>query len=94
VTKAQQQIAAFILGVIFVIALLTLAIAVPEPTDFQYLVFRVVLSLAAAGAASMIPGSIQVEIANWLRAGGALAVFVIVFFFNPASLVRGEPTDR
>ncbi|MEL4896689.1 hypothetical protein [Crocosphaera sp. Alani8] len=32
----------------------------------------------------MIPGFLELNIAKWLRAGGALAIFVIVYFYNPA----------
>ena len=81
---------AFAFGVIFVVTLLVLAIALPKPTSFQYTVFRIVLALAAAGVAAMMPGFIHVKLESTvgllLRAGGALAVFVIVFFFNPARL--------
>lgn len=94
-TKRSERLAAFAFGVFFVVVLLVLALFVPKPTPFQYTVFRVVLALAAAGAAAMIPGFLQVQIAQWLRAGGALAVFVIVFFYNPAQLVtHTEPLER
>ena len=86
-TKKLQQILAFVFGVTFVIVLIVLAVAIPDPTSFQYTTFRVILALAAAGIAVMIPGFLQVTISNWLRAGGALGVFVVVYFFNPASLV-------
>lgn len=92
-----QMIVAFIFGVAFVITLLLLAIKFPRPTDFQYNVFRIVLSLAAAGVGAMIPGFINIEVnptvGFLIRAGGALAVFVIVFFFNPASLVKPKDGD-
>jgi hypothetical protein len=86
--KATERLLAFAFGVIFVAVLLLLAIFFPNPTPFQYQVFRVVLSLAAGGVASMIPGFLTLRVANWLRAGGALAVFAIVYFYNPASLVK------
>lgn len=89
-TKSVQRQTAFAFGVIFVVVLLVLAMAVPNPTPFQYTVFRIVLSLAAAGVAAMIPGFIEVEVSGWVRAGGALAVFVIVFFYNPAAIVVPE----
>jgi hypothetical protein len=60
---------------------------IPQPTSFQYTFFRVVLAAAAAGFVSMTPGFIQVKVSNWLRAGGALGVFVVVYFFSPAVLV-------
>jgi hypothetical protein len=86
----SQVIVAFVFGVVFVVALIVLSISFPNPTAFQYNVFRIVLSLAAAGFAAMIPGFINIEISATakmlVRAGGAMAVFVIVFFFNPAQL--------
>ncbi len=86
-----QQITAFTFGVIFVTALLVLAVKFPEPTSFQYMVFRIVLALAAGGVGAMIPGFLKVEVKPGIRAGGALAVFVIVFFFNPAKLTGVVP---
>jgi hypothetical protein len=86
-----QQITAFTFGVIFVTALLVLAVKFPEPTSFQYMVFRIVLALAAGGVGAMIPGFLKVEVKPGIRAGGALAVFVVVFFFNPAKLTGVMP---
>jgi len=91
--KKHQQLAAFAFGVLFVVAMLLVSIFVPRPTDFQYLVFRIVLALATAGVAAMIPGFLQVNVSTFLRAGGALAVFVVVFFYNPATLVVNNSSD-
>ncbi len=84
---AIQKRIAFLFGVVFVLLLLIIAIGFPSPTPFQYTIFRITISLAAAGVAAMIPGFITIEIANWVRAGGALGVFVVVYFYNPAALV-------
>ena len=96
--KALQQKLAITFGIAFLLALGVLALFVPHPTPFQYLVFRVVLALAAAGVAAMLPGFLEVNIPNWLRAGGALAVFVVVYFYNPAALVapisQPDPTSQ
>lgn len=94
-----QIVIAFVFGVVFVVTLIVLAIKFPHPTPFQYNVFRVVLSLAAAGVAAMIPGFIDIEVSATMglliRAGGALAVFVMVFFFNPAQLAsEGESRNQ
>ena len=89
--KQIQHWTAFSFGVVFVIVLLAMAIFFPNPTAFQYTIFRSVLSLAAAGVAAMIPGFITISISNWLRAGGALAVFAVVYFYNPAALVSSVP---
>jgi hypothetical protein len=54
----------------------------------QFEIVRIILALAAGGVAAMIPGLLNLELtaaANLaLRAGGALAVFVIVYFYSPA----------
>ncbi len=93
--KSQERVAAFAFGTLFVVVLLFLAIFHPNPTPFQYTVFRIVLALAAGGVAAMIPGFLSVSISNWLRGGGALAVFVIVYFFSPAKLTGvDENTQR
>jgi hypothetical protein len=77
-------------GLTFFVCLIVLAIRFPNPTGFQYTVFRIILSLAAAGVAAMIPGFINLDLSPTqgflLRAGGALAVFAIVYFFNPAEI--------
>lgn len=90
--KKIQETLAFVFGIVFVVVLLVLAVAFPNPPPFQYTIFRVVLALATAGVAAMIPGFLQVTIPKWLRAGGALAVLVLVYFYNPAALVSREPT--
>ncbi len=91
---AAQIILAFIFGVIFVVVLIVLAVKFPNPTSFQRTIFRITLSLAAAGVAAMIPGFINLDVNPTtglvIRAGGALAIFVIVFFFNPADRPEQE----
>lgn len=92
VSKSTEKLIAVIFGVIFVAAILALAVVFPTPTPFQYTVFRIVLAIAAAGFVSMTPGFLEVTVSNWVRAGGALAVFVILFFYNPADLVTSATT--
>lgn len=54
--KTTERYLAFFFGVGFLVALLVLAIFFPNPSPFQYFVFRSVLSLAASGFATMLPG--------------------------------------
>ncbi|WP_286262039.1 hypothetical protein [Thalassotalea atypica] len=84
--KETEKLLAYIFGVTFVLAILAAAIFIPKPEPFQYEVFKIVLALATAGVAAFIPGFISVKVGDWVRAGGAIAVFVIVFFFSPARL--------
>ena len=84
---------AFIFGVVFVVVMLAIALFVPNPTPTQWFTFRVVLALAAAGVGAMLPGLISVNAGTYVKAGGALALFVLVFWFNPAKLVTNSQTD-
>jgi len=92
---STQVIVALVCRVSFAITLLVLAIKFPIPTPFQHTVFRIVLSLPAAGFAAMMPAFIDLKINPgsllYLQAGGALAVFAVVFFFDPAPLALLPP---
>ena len=82
---------AFAFGVIFLAAILAIAVLLPNPTPQQFMIFRIVIAVAAAGVAAVIPGLLAVNLSAGkklaIRAGGALAVLVIVYFFSPAGLV-------
>ncbi len=75
----------FVFGVVFIIVMLTIALLKPDPSAFQFKVFHTVLSLAGAGIGAMLPGFLEVKMKKYLRAGGAFAIFAIVYF-NPALL--------
>lgn len=82
--------AAFTFGVSFVLLMVATAFLKPEPTAYQYTVFRIVISLAAAGVGAILPGFLDVSFKKWLRAGGALALFVLVYTVKPVLL---DPVD-
>ncbi len=84
---------AYLFGVVFIVVLLVLAVLFPTPTATQFFVFRVVLSLAAAGIGAVLPGLISVNFHKLVRAGGALALFVIVYLVNPPALVVTADAD-
>ncbi|MFZ6777228.1 hypothetical protein ACO0LD_10430 [Undibacterium sp. Ji83W] len=87
--------AAGIFGVFFIIAILAINLFIPNPTPTQQETFKIVLALAAAGVAGIFAGFLHVQ-SKWkkfsIRAGGALAVFVVVFMINPATLLS-KPTS-
>jgi len=86
-----QKVTAFGCGVVFIALMLIVAIAIPNPTATQWFVFRVVLALAAAGIGAVIPGLIVVNVSRVVRAGGAIALFVLVYLLNPPQLVVPAP---
>jgi hypothetical protein len=83
--KHWGLIAAFAFGAVFVSAILIISLFRPNPTPFEYTVFRIIIALAAAGIGAILPGFLVVKFKNWLRASGALALFIIVYFFAPAA---------
>lgn len=86
-----EKIGSASFGVVFIMAMLILATKFPKPTAFQYTVFRIVLAVAVGGVAAFIPGVIEVTVSTFVKAGSALGVFVVVYFFSPARLVASEP---
>jgi hypothetical protein len=89
---ANDKTLAFVFGASFAIILLVIAFFDRRPTEMAVLIYRVVLALVAAGIGAVIPGVIDVTIAPVIRAGGAIALFVVVYWFNPPNLVVGDKT--
>jgi len=86
-----EKIVACSFGISFIIIMLLIAISFPNPTDFQIFIFRVVLALSASGIGAVIPGFINVEMTRekhlLLRAGGAIALFLLIYLINPPALI-------
>jgi len=90
----QQGIVAFAFGLVFIGVMLYIALKVPNPTDSQWFTFRVILALAVGGVGAVLPGALDVTVAPSIRAGGALALVVLVFWFNPPKLVAGKDQGK
>ncbi len=89
-------------GLGLIVLILVIAVLIPHPTSFQYIVFRTTLALAAACVASALPGFFEFkrELPQaGIAAGGALAVFVLVYMFDPGKMkgkidANSRPTDK
>ena len=88
-----QLVVSGIVGLGLVLLITLISVVVPNPTNWQIFVFRGVLSLGLAAIAAVVPGFIytKARIKGWsnylnIVAGGAIAIFVLTFFFNPPSL--------
>ncbi|MCW5768336.1 MAG: hypothetical protein KIT19_06610 [Phycisphaeraceae bacterium] len=85
-----EKIFAAVSGTAFLVVLLVLVVAVPNPTEFQEFVFRVVLALAAGAFSGVIAGFLNIEgkVGRFmLRAGSGLAVLCLVFLINPPKII-------
>jgi hypothetical protein len=79
---------AFGFGSAALAAVLWLAFRASALTDQQFEILRIVLALAGGGVGAVIPGFLDLNLKSGgklaLRAGGALAVFVVLYFWSPA----------
>ncbi len=79
---------AFLFGCVELAAVLWLAFRGGDLSDQQFEILRIVLALAGGGVGAVIPGFLDLNVKAGtklaLRAGGALAVFVVLYFWSPA----------
>lgn len=87
-TRRLEMGLAFAFGCVALAAVLWLAFRAESLSEQQFEILRIVLALAGGGVAAMIPGFLDVSMKpgarSALRAGGALAVFVVLYFWSPA----------
>ncbi|MHA6298757.1 DUF4019 domain-containing protein [Devosia sp. CAU 1758] len=84
---------AFAFGAIAAVALLLMSIFITEMSAVAQTVVIAVLALAAAGVGAVIPGMLHVEF-PFAKASGALALFLVVWFTQPAILDTAEEINR
>src|SRR5271157_5170260 len=94
-TRRLEMGLAFLFGCVALAAVLWLAFRARDLSDQQFEILRIVLALAGGGVGAVIPGFLDVSVKAStklaLRAGGALAVFVVLYFWSPAHW--GPPSD-
>jgi hypothetical protein len=70
-----------------------LVLLTPNLNVIQQFYLRIIIGLAAAGIAALIPGFFEIEL-NWLRntirAGGAIGIFLLIYGFNPPVIEQFE----
>lgn len=79
-----KSLIAFVFGAIFVITILVFTAVVKSPSPAEIWTYRVILALAAAGVAAILPGFIDIKYKTAVQAGGALGIFVLVLLMFPA----------
>jgi hypothetical protein len=79
---------AFLFGSLAIAAVLWVAFTSGTLSGPQFEILRIVLALAGGGVGAVIPGFLELHMRAGtrlaLRAGGALAVFVVLYFWSPA----------
>ena len=77
-----EKITLFAFGSFFFSVLLVMSWFAKEPTHTQWYIDLCVLSMAAAGVAALLPGAINLQVHSAVRATGAVAVAVLIFYFG------------
>jgi hypothetical protein len=87
-TRRLEMGLAFVFGCVALAAVLWLAFSAETLNQQQFEILRIVLALAGGGIGAVIPGVLDVSMKAStklvLRAGGALAVFVVLYFWSPS----------
>lgn len=87
--QRSERIYAMVFGAVTIVFLAAVAVLVQAPTPFQLFVFRLIASLGAGAVGAFLPGSLTTSIERpslKIRAGGALAVAVLIWLINPPAL--------
>lgn len=94
-SSERDKYLGYAFAVVALIVVLITTITTPNPTSYQYTVYRIILALAAGGIGAVLPGALEFKLNGWLKASGAAAFFAIVYFQSPAvlQLNPAEPTQ-
>lgn len=79
-----KTLIAFVFGAIFVVTILVFTAVVKDPSPAAVWTYRIILALAAAGVAAILPGFIDIKYKGFVQAGGAIGVFVLILLAFPA----------
>lgn len=90
VARSWGRIAVFVLAVILLGITLGIVFFVPHLVPYQRFVLRATLAIAVAGIGAFIPGFLDLKMPPYIHAGGAIALFVLVYAFSPPPLRDGE----
>ena len=89
-SRSLERIAIFLFGAMFTIVCLILAIYFPNPSPFQYIVFQIGSGLVYGRRGHILTRVLVGQVHPGIRAGGAIAVFILIFLINPAALLSNS----
>lgn len=96
-----QLVTSVLIGVFALSSSVVIAFLVPEPSATQEFILRGLFAISLASIASIIPGFINVETGArggaayfGIYAGGAIAIFVLIWMFNPPKIEERSPANQ
>lgn len=78
------------IGIGALLVVILLIVLYPCPTGVQFFVIRTLTALGVAGLAYFLPGSLDLNLPEGVKAGGSLAVLVLLYLLNPAGGLLGK----
>lgn len=85
-TKSTEKLISYFSCTILLVSIFIIALLIPYPSQFQYTIFRIIISLAAGGIAAFFTGFLTVEWSNKIKAGNGFGVFIVVYLIAPAAM--------
>jgi hypothetical protein len=92
-----QLITSLSVGCVSLIVSVVIALMLPNPTAYQVFILRGLFAIALASIASIIPGFLNLETGAKsaaaffsIYAGGAIAIFVLIWLINPPEIGSGN----
>ena len=86
----------FLLGFLLLVIVLGIVAFGDEPSSLQFTVYRIIIAIAGAGFAVALTGTLYVRFPilgkGYIRAAQAFGVFIVLYFFSPASLAVDSRT--
>ena len=89
-----KTLIAFVFGAIFIITILVFTAVVKTPSPTEIWTYRIILALAAAGVAAILPGFIDIKYKGFVQASGAIGVFVLILLAFPAPDPTPDPASE
>ena len=80
-------------GIGLLLTVLLLIILFPCPFPQQFFVTRVFLALGAASLSYYLSGALELNLAQGIKAGGAMGVLALIYLLNPADGMIGRNCD-
>ncbi|EIY4993520.1 hypothetical protein ML021_003096 [Klebsiella quasipneumoniae] len=77
------------IGAVLVILSFAFAMLMDNPSQFKIFIIRSTFAVGCAALASFVPGWINVNVKGYIKAGGAIAIILIFYFFNPPAMLIG-----
>lgn len=81
-------------GLLLLVAMIFIAFFNPFPSAYQISAYSIGIAIFAAIGAALIPGYLEIKKDGWLRAGGGLGIFVLIYFFQPETFATVSPNSQ